>query len=407
MDHFKNLIRQADLITRHIHQDLTPDEDAELKAWQNERPENGQLFAELTNTETLKSELKILEDLDIDAGWEKVQAAARVSAPRIPISAGRKKWWAAAAGIIVLLSLGGLLRYYFNNRAQPDMNQTARQKVAPILPGGDKAFLTLSDGTVILLDSTGNGSLAREGAVEVIKLDGVISYSGNGKSEGEITFNTISTPKGGQYQIVLSDGSKVWLNAASSLKYPTAFPGKERKVELTGEAFFEVAHNASQPFLVGVPGKMNVVVTGTSFNINAYNDEAITHTTLIEGRVVVSSSKNRLSATTKGAGTSLVLAPGQQASLYEDGKLDINDQADVEEVMAWKNGYFMFDNASVPSIMRQISRWYNVEVVYNGKMNEETFSGMVSRTSSISKVLRIMEEGGVIFKIDGNKIMVK
>jgi ferric-dicitrate binding protein FerR (iron transport regulator) len=401
MDHFKNSIRHAELISRFLQQELTPEDDIELQAWLLEKPENRQWLAELSNPDLLKSELKILDAINTDGGWDKLKASMEVAAPVVTLSQGRTKWWAIAASIIVLVSLGGVLRFYFN-AADEELVENANQKnEIPILPGGDKAYLTLADGKIIVLDSAVNGNLANQGSVTIIKLDGLISYNGSGNADGTVAYNTITTPRGGQFQLLLADGSKVWLNAASSFRFPTSFPGSERKVELSGEAYFEVAHNASKPFMVQVPGKIDVLVTGTSFNINAYQDEVIARTALVEGEV-----KLRLPGQ-KGNVNAMVLSPGQLANIHSTGSISISKNADLDEILAWKNGYFMFNNASVESILRQISRWYDVEVVYKGKLNEETFSGIVNRKSSISKILRIMEEGGVKFKIEENKIIVE
>jgi ferric-dicitrate binding protein FerR (iron transport regulator) len=398
MDPIQHSIRKAELFSKYLRQELTPGEDIELESLLMENPENRRLLAEMTDPDLLKSEIKIFEEINIEVGWNKFRAATEVAAPVVPIAPDRKKWWAVAAGIIILISLGGLLRVYFND-AEPELvNKAGESKQTLILPGGDKAYLTLADGQVIVLDSAMNGNVANQGAVNVIKLGGVISYNGKESVDGTVAFNTINTPKGGQFQLILADGSKVWLNAASSLRFPAAFPGNERTVELSGEAYFEVAHNENKPFTVKVPGKMDVIVTGTSFNINAYNDEVNANTALIEGRVKVSSP---------GKHSTRVLNPGQLASINPSGSISISNNADIEEVLAWKNGYFMFNNASAESILRQISRWYDVEVVFKGELNNETFSGMVNRKSSISKILRIMEEGGVRFKIEGNRIIVE
>ena len=260
------------------------------------------------------------------------------------------------------------------------------------MPGRDNAILTLSDGTTIVLDSAANGTLAKEGAMQIAKQNGQISYTGTAKAAVPV-YNTISTARGNQYQVVLADGSNVWLNAASSIRFPAAFSGSERRVQITGEAYFEVAHNAAAPFKVDVNG-MEITVLGTHFNVNAYSDEASVKTTLLEGAVKLA----------KGTAAG-VLKPGQQAALGNDGKFAIRSDVDLDETVAWKNGVFIFNRRSLQNIMRQISRWYDVEVVYEGNPGG-TFSGVVSRQENISQVLKIMEVNGVRFKLDGRKIIV-
>jgi ferric-dicitrate binding protein FerR (iron transport regulator) len=301
-----------------------------------------------------------------------------------------RRWWYAAAAILLIGSMA-VYRFVFNKQTASDITKTNIEKPI-IVPGGNKAILTLADGTTVILDSAANGNIASQGNTKLIKVDGQLAYNTSGKSN-EILYNTVSTPRGGLYNLILADGSKVWLNAASSLRFPATFIGKERKVELTGEAYFEVAKNAAMPFKVEVNG-MNVEVLGTHFNINSYADEATINTTLLEGKVKVTSVLN-----------SQLLSPGQQAQLNANGQISLNKKVDVDEVMSWKNSLFSFNTIDITGIMRQISRWYDVDVSYQGKISTETFSGMVSRNSNISQVLKIMEQTGVRFKIEGKKIV--
>ncbi|HQW45168.1 MAG TPA: FecR domain-containing protein, partial [Chitinophagaceae bacterium] len=264
-----------------------------------------------------------------------------------------------------------------------------------VAPGGNKAILTLADGSTIILDNAANGSLTEQGNTKVIKLDdGQLAYNTLNEKPTEIVYNTISTPRGGQYQLTLADGTKVWLNAASTLRFPATFSGNERKVELTGEGYFEVAKNAAMPFKVSV-NNMTVEVLGTHFNINSYSDEASIKTTLLEGAVKV----------TNGDAVQM-LSPSNQAQLTADGEIRLNRNVDIEDVVAWKNGIFNFSGTAIENIMRQISRWYDLDVSYEGAISKETFSGVVSRNSNLSQVLKIMEQAGVKFKIEGKKIIV-
>ncbi len=271
------------------------------------------------------------------------------------------------------------------------------QGAGQVQPGGNKAVLTLADGSRITLDSAGNGAIASQGNVQVIKLDsGQLAYNASGVSgKGRaIGYNTLATPRGGQFRIILPDGSKVWLNAASSLRFPNAFEGKEREVQLSGEAYFEVAKNPSMPFKVKV-NEMAVQVLGTHFNVMAYPDEPGIRTTLLEGAVKVQH------------GTQAVqLAPGQQAQLSPAGSITTQDGVDVEEVVAWKNGYFHFNRESLQGVMRQIGRWYDAEITYEGQIAPRQFGGKIERSSSVTEVLKILELSKVHYRIEGKKIIV-
>jgi ferric-dicitrate binding protein FerR (iron transport regulator) len=263
------------------------------------------------------------------------------------------------------------------------------------LPGRSKAVLTLANGSSILLDSVANGMLAQQGNATVVKLNnGQLAYNTLAEKPTEVLYNTLATPRGGQYQLVLPDGSKVWLNAASSIRYPTAFAGKERKIEITGEAYFEVAKNTGVPFIVSTNG-MDVKVLGTRFNVNAYDDEATIRTTLLEGAVLV----------TKDAATA-ILKPGQQSRLTKSGVINVINDTDIEEAVAWKNGLFSFKSADIKTVMRQIARWYDVEVVYEKEVQEQ-FHTEINRNTNASKVFKILETtGGVHFRIEGKKVTV-
>lgn len=269
-------------------------------------------------------------------------------------------------------------------------------QVADILPGGNKAVLTLGDGSSIMLDSAKNGNLASQGNTSVTKSGtGELVYKTSDEISRAVVFNTVTTPKGGQYHIVLPDGSKVWLNAASSLKFPTSFTGKERRVEITGEVYFEVAHNAAMPFIVKA-NETEVAVLGTHFNVNAYADEKSMKTTLLEGSVKVTRK-----------GKSALLLPGQQADIFNsNNNIHVLNDVDTEKEMAWKNGYFQFDDENLESIMRQVSRWYDVEVNYEGNPGKEHFTGKLPRNANVSKVFKILSLSGIRFRIEGKTIIV-
>jgi len=273
--------------------------------------------------------------------------------------------------------------------------QSSRYFKSDIPPGGNKAILTLADGSKITLDDAKNGALAQQGNTKVLKLDGQLSYNATKNNNDGIYFNTIVTPRGGQYEIVLQDGTKVWLDAASSLRFPTAFAGKERRVEITGEAYFEVAKNATMPFIVKV-GRSEVQVLGTEFNIMAYDEEASLKTTLLEGSVKFVND-----------GRSSLLTPGQQSSMDREGKVHIENKIDLVEVMAWKNGLFHFESADIQTVMRQLSRWYDVDVVYSNKGSVNLFYAEIPRNTNLSDALKALQlTGKVHFEIEGRKIIV-
>jgi ferric-dicitrate binding protein FerR (iron transport regulator) len=303
-----------------------------------------------------------------------------------------------AAVLLLLMISGYLLRGYFSatrNTVQAPLAKTVLHDVAP---GGNKAILTLADGKTIVLDSAANGKLAQQGGVKVIKLqDGRLGYESAGAAKDEVRYNTISTPFGGKYEVVLTDGTKVWLNAASSLVFPTAFKGARREVSLTGEGYFEVAHNASQPFVVKV-GDMRVDVLGTSFNVMAYEDEAAVRTTLLEGYVRVEEKE-----------ISRALEVGEQSVWDRRGKIEVIHDADVEQAVAWKNGLIQFHSAGMPVIMRQIARWYNVQVVYGSEdIKNESFSGSIHSSENVSQVLKMLELTGTVhFDVTGRIITVR
>jgi ferric-dicitrate binding protein FerR (iron transport regulator) len=313
----------------------------------------------------------------------------------------RRKWRLAAAAVLLLLSTSAYFIFFSRSSKQEiaDANLNTTPVKNDIAPGANKALLTLTDGSVIILDSTSNGTIIQQGNIKVDKLkNGLLAYTINGKQiteNDEAFYNTISTPRGGQYQLLLADGTKVWLNAASSIRFPVMFKGTERKVEITGEAYFEVTKNANMPFMVRA-GASKVEVLGTRFNVNAYNDEAIIKTTLLEGLVKVSANNQ----------SPKFLQPGQQSGISKDGKINVIANADTEEAVAWINGRFQYKSADIKTILRQISRWYDVDVEYRGNVNIH-FTGQLPRNQYVSAIFeKLALTGEVKFKIDGKKIIV-
>ncbi|WP_443938537.1 FecR family protein [Pedobacter sp. MW01-1-1] len=300
-----------------------------------------------------------------------------------------------AASILLCLSIGMYLVL-----SKKESLFVAKKELKDIQPGGNKALLTLADGSVINLDEAAKGQIADQNGIIIRKAEnGQIEYIvKDGSDVSKIGSNTISTPRGGQYQVNLPDGTKVWLNAASSLKYPYVFTSNERLVELNGEAYFEVSKDKTRPFRIKT-ALQTVEVLGTHFNVNAYTDENAVKTTLLEGSVKV----NSILASVK-------LVPGEQSILTaQDDKLSINKEVDVDKELAWKNNLFSFDNDDLKTIMRQISRWYDVDVVYSGKISDEKYVGDIPRNSNLSEVFKILElnhirvdASGKVVTISGN-----
>ena len=355
-----------------------------------------------------------LPEVDWDYMYQQIITPAQTTALHGNNRRGMIRWFtgrrmAAAAIVFILLAAGGY--WWLNRLPNTDLattdNKPAATTTVDIAPGGNKAVLTLANGTTISLTDAANGTVAKEGTSVVRKTkDGELEYKpaiGNASTAAQqqlaITFNTLSTPRGGQYKLVLPDGSKVWLNAASSIRYPTVFTGTERKVAITGEAYFEVVHNSQMPFVVE-KGNMAVEVLGTHFNINAYDDEEAMKTTLLEGLVKVSSAiGNRQSA---------ILKPGEQVSFSHTSQLSHPIPVQTDEVMAWKNGLFQFENADIRSVMRQLSRWYDVDIAYKQPSElKDKVSIEFPRSFNLSDVLKIMEStAGVKLQMEGKKIIV-
>lgn len=333
-----------------------------------------------------------LTQAEIDALNSNLQARiaskiAQSERPATPLYCNRYLQVAAAALVLFVCAL----LYRASNKTESISGQLAQHDLAP---GSNKAILTLANGSKLVLNNLKNGNLASQTGLSLTKHDSTLTY-GQVNGEDKVSYNVISVPNGGQYQLILADGTKVWLNAASSLKFPTAFPGKERTVELTGEAYFEVAKNKNQPFNVKTPTQ-TVQVLGTHFNINAYSNEPSVNTTLLEGSVRVSSAKS-----------SLLIKPGQQSVMNSSGLATIKDEVDTDKVTAWKNGFFQFNDDNIQTIMRQVSRWYDVDVEFNGQVPPYTYHGKISRNSNASTVLKILELGGINFTIEGRKIIVQ
>jgi transmembrane sensor len=398
-----NKERVSQLMQQYLHNKLTAAEYSEMWELLNDNLDENSFKEELQMVwQKARTEQAIISG----EAWEyKMQSVknklkeAVIAEPAIQKRVVRmhKYWWAAAAVMFVFISSAIYFSVNTNIKEHNSIvknDETSEQK-NDVLPGGDRAILTLADGSQIALDSAGNGMLAQQGSTKIIKHeDGQLIYNPTGVGTNEIAYNTLATPRGGQYKLTLPDGSKVWLNAASSLKYPAAFTGNDRKVEITGEAYFEIAKDASRPFKVQV-NLMEVEVLGTHFNINGYDDEEITRTTLFEGSVKINTKEGHN-----------ILKPGQQAQLQKTGRMKLFNDADLEETMAWKDGNFQFENSDIYTVMRQIARWYDVDVIYRGTVSKH-FIGTISRNVNLSQVLTMLQQTGEVkFLIEGKKVVV-
>jgi ferric-dicitrate binding protein FerR (iron transport regulator) len=398
------------LFAKYLRKENSAEEFEEMMTWlvamdEGEKNKLSEPLKELWDKAMADKLPSTAEQVDWDRVFNTVLSSGEQTAV-IPMEVkqpARIGWKKVAAAIVILgIILTG--SFLLLNRKAPreivKLEKQVRHLPEEIHSKGNQAILTLANGSVIILDSTKNGIITNQGNVKIIKLDsGQLAYSplnANGAAASEISYNTITTPRAAQYEVVLSDGTKVWLNAASSLRYPTSFSGQDRKVELTGEGYFEVAKNKDKPFHVRV-GAVEVEVLGTHFNIMAYDDEASIQTTLLEGSVKVSYNNQ----------TDL-LKPGRQASLNRnDSKLTMSD-ANVQQVVAWKNGYFYFDKSDVKTIMRQVSRWYDLDIVYESSVPDMMFSGKIERSLPLSGISHLLESGQIHFRIEGkNCIMMK
>jgi transmembrane sensor len=305
---------------------------------------------------------------------------------------------AVAASIVLLLGTG---IFYFTKPKEQIIQVVEKQQ--EIAPGGNRGILTLSNGKqIVLSDISAKDTIAKDGSKEEITIkmsaNGVITYVINPNADvpknNANAFNTLSTPTGGQYNIVLADGTKVFLNAVSSIKYPTQFNGNQRVVELEGEAYFEVAKNRNKPFIVK-SGNQAIEVLGTHFNVHAYDNEAVVKTTLLEGRVEVTHKNQKA-----------ILKPGQQANVSDNfNKISVRE-VDTEAAIAWKNGRFKFDNADLETVMKQLERWYGIKVEYRGDVSDVRFNGGTFRNKNLSEVLKVLELSNIEFKVEGKTIIV-
>ena len=402
--------RIADIIHHHLQGNALSDEQqALLTAWL-ENDVNREIFERILDEEEWREYGRIR----LDKEWtERALAAFQARAfdhplvkelhPRMsPMSRISGRWLRYAAVLILIAGPGlYLYRYTHNRKTAPASVQAVVSN--DVAPGTNKAILILSDGTQISLDSAGNGALASQGRTKIMKTSGGrIVYVPDAAGSTAVLMNTMHVPKGGQYQLTLPDGTKVWLNAASSITYPTAFSGSERSVTISGEAYFEVAKKVNSPFHVRVGDREEVQVLGTSFNVNAYEDETDIRTTLLDGKIRIEQQQN-----------SVVLAPGQQARLRtglpataSGLAITVIGHADIDKVMAWKNGYFNFEDMQFGEAMRQLARWYDIDVVYENGIPDIPLGGETSRNLKLSDLLKGLAGVGVKYRLEPGRRLI-
>lgn len=361
-----------------------------------------QLLEDEDNNEPLQQQLRQLwqntspGQYHTDAQWDQLyESMMRKKAEKTNSIPKRNFTRPIAAAALLFLLFAGTFFYYQQDNRQHTLSKQASTNTE-LVPGSNKAILTLANGTKVSLDDASNGKVSNQAGVQLTKTASgqLIYHLQNNSASSKISFNTIETPRGGQYQLILSDGTKIWLNANSSMKYPISFSKTERLVELKGEGYFEVAKNKKAPFKI-ISNNQVIEVLGTHFNVNSYPDEPHTKTTLIEGAVKVSGRSSQVY---------VLLKPGEQSSFHTN-KFEVK-RVDTESAVAWKNGYFTFDKSTLESIMRQVSRWYDVEVNYqDNTVKEQVFSGNISRFENASQVLAILELTGLVhFKVEGRRI---
>lgn len=388
----------ATLISRSQQGLLTAEEQEQLDAWMAASDDNRQLWEELNDPAVQQQQVYAMARFDENAALERFLSnkPATTNVRRVRLLHAWK--WAAA---VLLLGVGISSYFLLTHRTQNVDWYSSKQATHDIPPGRNGAILTLADGTQLVLDSLREGKIATQNGTQISLNNNALTYDATAATDG-VAQNTITTPKGRQYHLSLPDGTEVWLNAASSIQYPVAFKGSERRVKIIGEVYFEVANKSWQPFIVETD-QMKLEVLGTSFNVNTYEDEKTNRTTLLTGALKV---------TPLSGSQSKVLVPGQTAVLSkptvpEGGTLTIIETPDLNKTIAWKNGLFDFDGQDLYSVMRQLERWYNIDVQYVGKPENVIFKGKMHRNTNLSDVLKVLETMDVNFELKGNVLYVR
>jgi len=395
MENNTDPFNNAALVVKYLRGELNSSEEEAFEKWLNQNKANRAFLQAIQDEEKLKAELDFYASIDTENNWQQLVGKIQPEPKGIKLWPNLRVFKYAA--VFLLCALSFLAFYNYNSQPEIVLNTSTTSELAEIKPGKNQAKLTLADGTEILLDESQNGLLQANDQVKIFKQNGKVVYQFTGKpaAGAALEYHTISTPRGGQYQLSLPDGTLVWLNAASTLQFPVAFTKNERKVVLTGEGYFEVAKNKEQPFRV-IANDITVEVLGTHFNIKAYAEENWTKTTLLEGSVKVNN-----------ANEGVVLKPGFQAITGEAVKIK-TAAADLDQVMAWKEGYFQFNNEDFNSIATQLGRWYDVEIIYPPTISSWKFAGAIPRNTNLNQVLQMLElSGSIKYNIEGRRIMVE
>lgn len=377
----KQAYRTAYLIAGFLKQTLTEEEKDELDKWILASDENMIVFEKMTDEKNVAQAAEWFRKMNVEKDLAETKSKISVRKPQ--------RLWQYTVAASIVIAIGAGIYFYQNSITQKNKSEVVAQK-QDIMPGSNKATLTLGNGKIIELGKAGDDTTIN-GGTKILRKDGQIIYKPD-TTENVVVYNTLTVPRKGQYKLILPDGSKVWLNSESSIKYPVSFPGKERRVFVTGETFFEVAKDKTKPFRV-VAGDVTVEALGTQFNVNAYTNEPFFSATLIEGSIRVS----------KGSAVK-ILKPSQQAQMTNT-EFQIVD-TDNDDAIAWKNNQFKFTNTSIDEIMRQIARWYDADIVYQDKVTLH-LNAIIERDVPVSKLLSILEATNEVhFKIDGKKIIV-
>ncbi|QEH43298.1 FecR family protein [Chitinophaga sp. XS-30] len=373
------------LLLKKLEGKISEEELRHLESWAAENPENGRLTEVLSDREWMMEQMTELEAIEIPMREPAVVPLRRPSFFRR---------WGWAAAVLCLVGAGAAL--WLTRQPAVQRPPVVQAPAEPdVQPGHEGAILTLADGSEIPLDSTSGGEIARQGGSKLTLGKGQLTYDAGAHGKEVAEFNTITIPRGRQFRLLLPDGSKVWLNSASSIRFPVAFTGTTREVTVTGEAYFEVTENKQLPFIVNVPGRTSLRVLGTRFNVKAYPDETVTVATLLEGRLAVAVT----------GGNQAILNPGQQA-VMEGTQLQQRNVPNAEAAVAWKNGLFNFDNKKLDEVMRELARWYDLEIVYEKGIPDIMFGGEMGRNEPLSNVLLGLQDASVKFRIDTNRRLV-
>jgi ferric-dicitrate binding protein FerR (iron transport regulator) len=404
------------IVTKYLREEvLSPEEQAALDLWISKGEGRSQMLEDLKNdTDSIKAKLMRMEQVSNTRIWDTIvskvqqdgywQEPEAAPVPTLPVNRPAARIWAryVMAACVILILAGGAWWLYHQKPVTPAVAAHPATTPAPdVAPGGNRATLTLADGRQINLDSSASGVLASQGNMQVSKLSGgQLAYNKITEEKPQTpSFNVLTTPRAGQFSLALPDGSHVWLNNASSIRYPIAFTGATREVELSGEAYFEVAKDAAHPFFVhttGSPaGPASIEVLGTSFNIMAYNDENAERATLVDGSIRYLHGNDQT-----------LLKPEEQSVLDANGSLKTLKEVNIAEITAWKNGYFHFDHASLETTMRQIARWYDISVNYEGSVPAQQFVGKIQRNMPLSSLLKNLSNDHIHFKLEGRNLTV-